>query len=204
MPDGVIAPFALRDRLSVMRLGWPGTMSDAVRPTAEFLKRRKFDPFTWSARLPAFGPEALLVQLAIRPSSFVGWVELALRFDRFCASIDPAKLLQLLAGQNMSVWQRMAYMLHVGGNRGASYDVVQAYPSRKLSHVVIRANARSFVTFDPRESIYNGRFRVTDRVLVPLIRAWPASREYPGKPRTKEIPYPLPPSYPPMDEDEAS
>ena len=58
LPDG------LRRVVAVDRIRWHGDAVEVIAPSRRFLVRRKLDLVRWAAGLPAFGPEALLVQLA--------------------------------------------------------------------------------------------------------------------------------------------
>lgn len=69
---------------------------------------------TWSSGLPAFGPEALLVQIASRPASFEAWVDLAGKLDQLAHDVDIGRLERLLATASNAARQRAAYLLRVG------------------------------------------------------------------------------------------
>lgn len=89
VPEGVVPPFGIRNRVSVVRLGWDREMAERVQPSRVLLRRRRLDLTDWASRLPAFGPEALLVQLAVRPSSFWPWMDLVAHLQQFTIDCDP-------------------------------------------------------------------------------------------------------------------
>lgn len=86
-----------------------------LRPSTRFLARRHLDIVSWASGLPAFGPEALLVQLGARPASFGPWVDFVAHLEQLVDDCDDDKLAVLLAAQTVSTWQRAAYLLHSGG-----------------------------------------------------------------------------------------
>lgn len=61
LPDG-LAPY-----VSVVRILWNAADTALLAPRPALLARRRLDIVTWATGLPAFGPEALLVQIATRP-----------------------------------------------------------------------------------------------------------------------------------------
>ena len=77
IPEGSAIPNALRGEVHFVRLGWGPEMVGRVGPCRQWLRGRVLDLTRWSAWLPAFGPEALLVQLGVRPTSFAAWGDFA-------------------------------------------------------------------------------------------------------------------------------
>ena len=54
----------------MVRLRWPAEAMRRLVPTGRLLRAKGLDVTGWASGLRAFGPEALLVQLAARPASF--------------------------------------------------------------------------------------------------------------------------------------
>ena len=160
VPEGVVPPFGIRSLVSVVRLGWDAGMAKTVQPSRVLLRRRRLDLTDWASRLPAFGPDALLVQLAVRPSSFWPWMDLVAHLQQFTSDCDPSVVTALLDGKTVSAWQRAAYLLSVGGNSDAAAVVFEARPKRGLSHVTFG---------DLGGGVHVREFGVTDRLVVPLL-----------------------------------
>lgn len=80
-PDGPIPiwkraalrfPDGLRPCVTVVQLKWGDTSTKELQPSAALLALRHLDIVNWAGGLLAFGPEALLVQLAARGVPTVG------------------------------------------------------------------------------------------------------------------------------------
>jgi len=98
--------------------------------------------------LPAFGPEALLVQLAARPSSFRPWADIVAHLDVLAADCVDERLLPLLSGQSMSTWQRASYLIHVAGDPERSAALLAKRQTKTMSvvqftHPYIHASRRT-------------------------------------------------------------
>jgi AbiEi antitoxin C-terminal domain len=168
IPDGVVPPFGMRSVVSVVRLGWHAEMVTAVQPSRAFLRRRRLDLTDWASRIPAFGPDALLVQLAVRPSSFRPWMDLVAHLDQFTNDCDADTVCALLDGKTASAWQRAAYLLDVGGNRAAATVVFDSRPHSQLTGQLNRP--LTHVTLgDGLEGVHVSRFGITDRLVAPLV-----------------------------------
>ena len=70
VPTGTIVPRGLRPHVATVTLGWDAERATSVGPERSWLLQRKLDLTRWAKGIPAFGPEALLVQLGVRPASF--------------------------------------------------------------------------------------------------------------------------------------
>lgn len=114
----------------------------------------------WATGLPAFGPEALLVQLAVRPGSFGPWAHLAAHASSLVGDCDADRVRDLLHGQSGNSWQRAAYLLHAGGGREGAIAVLSGRPAGKLAHVTMG---------EGDEGVYVAQFGVTDRLFAPLL-----------------------------------
>lgn len=128
LPARLRLPDGLRPVVSVTRIDWPPRAWDQLGPTAGLLSRRGLDLVSWSTGLPAFGPDALVVQLAGRPASFEPWSDLVAHLDVLVADVDDGRLATLLAGQSGSTWQRAVYLLHAGGQPRRGLDVLARRP----------------------------------------------------------------------------
>lgn len=162
LPDGTRLPYGLRSRLTIITLGWQAQDARRLEPAPQLLHRRHLDLTRWAAGLPAFGPEALLVQLAARPSSFRAWADLISHLEELAGDCDPQRLITLLQGQSGSAWQRAAYLLARGGCRQPALEVFGHRPSSTLPKA-------QFGTGD--RSVWDGEFNVADHLIAPLQAA---------------------------------
>lgn len=163
LPKGRRIPDGLRGSVSAVRFPWPAELADKLGPRPELLSARKLDALTWSSRLPALGPEALLVQLATRPSSFRSWADLVEHLSLFAADIDIDRAAMILQEQSLSSWQRAAYLLHCGSQPHAAIDLLDRRPPREMPTVVLGEEA------DPEApSLFAPQFRIVDRLVAPL------------------------------------
>ena len=164
-PGNVRLPDGLRPHVSVVSLKWGPAPLAEMRPSAAFLARRRLDLVSWSGGLPAFGPEALVVQLSARPASFKPWADLVAHLEQVVDDCDDDKLARLLAAQTASAWQRAAYLLHAGGQ-----------PERGMALLARRpAGAMPKVSFDHPDtargvhrSVWVPQYSVVDRLVSPL------------------------------------
>jgi hypothetical protein len=159
IPDGERAPHGLRPHFSVVTLGWGREASELVTPGPMWLRAQGFDLTRWSSGLPAFGPEALLVQLAARPSSFRAWADLVPAIGDLARGVSAERLLALLQAQSLSTWQRAAYLLHCGNQPGTAMRILDDKPGDGLHHVALgRAGP----------AVWSSEFGVTDHIVAPL------------------------------------
>ncbi|MCC6806946.1 MAG: hypothetical protein IT381_05955 [Deltaproteobacteria bacterium] len=116
LPPNTTLPSGLRGKISNVKTRFPTDKIDArhVGPTADLLRKRRLDLLTWSAGLPAFGPEALIAQIASRPASFKSWVDLANKIGDLARDADIERLRVLLSASSASAQQRAAYLLRLG------------------------------------------------------------------------------------------
>jgi AbiEi antitoxin C-terminal domain len=159
VPEGRRPPKGIRSLVSIVRIGWG---ADAVLgPRSKFLADKRLDRTMWATGIPALGPEALLVQLAVRPLSFAPWADLAAHFETFAHDCEPTRVVELIDGQTASAWQRASYLLHTGGN-DAGAEHVAGHKSRdaRLVHARLGAGAGG---------VHVARYGVTDTVLAPLL-----------------------------------
>jgi hypothetical protein len=161
IPQGRAIPNALRDGVRLVRLDWGPEMAGRVGPRREWLRGRGLDLTRWSAGLPAFGPEALLVQLGVRPTSFVAWGDLAVNIGRLADACDPSTLLGLFEGQSTPAHQRAAYLLDIGGRAELASEVLGARPTASLSRLTL-GDASS-------GGVWSKTYRITDRLVAPFL-----------------------------------
>jgi len=160
IPKGTIVPRGLRPDVAIVTLGWNADQASKVGPDRAWLIHRKLDLTRWSNGIPAFGPEALLVQLGVRPTSFHPWADLAPNLGVLATSCSLPKLLDLLQGQKTTAYQRVAYFLSLGGQAPNADEVLAARPTRPLSHVVLG---------NGNESTFSAAHRITDRLIAPFL-----------------------------------
>ena len=158
IPEGHRPPPGIRPHVTLVRL----TFHDGIDigPSWTLLRRRGLDVNAWATGLPSFGPEALLVQLAVRPGSFGPWADLAAHMNALATDCDADRVTALLQGQSGNSWQRAAYLLHAGGAEQSAAAVLSGRPAGKLAHVTMG---------DGDEGVYNAPFGVTDRLLAPVL-----------------------------------
>ncbi len=102
-------PHGLRSKFHIVTTEFPeATSTTELSPTPMLLRKRKLDLTAWSSRLPAFGPEALLVQLSQRPAS-IDWTELATELASVTKDADVERTKRLLGSSSNSARQRAAY-----------------------------------------------------------------------------------------------
>ncbi|MBI4728401.1 MAG: hypothetical protein HY775_02730 [Acidobacteria bacterium] len=162
LPTEARLPFGLRPHVSVVKLGW--RTKDAVRlgPTPSLLSRRRLDLTAWAGGLPAFGPEALIVQLSVRPASFRAWADLVPHLDDVAADTSVRRLEDLLEGQSASAWQRAAYLLHSGHRTDEGRTMLERRPRAALPTVQLGKGP---------DAVWVREFRVVDRLIAPLQSA---------------------------------
>lgn len=162
IPEGSQAPHGLRAHLSIVTLGWSASDADLLGPTTRLLHRRRLDTTSWAGGLPGLGPEALVGQLASRPSSFRAWADLVPHLSRLAEDCDQERLLQLIGGKSSSTWQRAAYLLYRGGRQSDGVEILDRRPHRQLAKVQFGTGPAS---------VWVPQFQVADRLIAPLTDA---------------------------------
>lgn len=152
-------PYGLRSQVSAVTLGWRVGDAGRLSPTPRLLRARHLDLTRWAAGLPAFGPEALMVQVASRPASFRVWADLISHLDQMAGDCDLARLAGLLGGQSASAWQRAAYVLARGGHRDAAHAVFAQRPHRAVLKVQFGSSG---------QQVWDGEFSIADHIIAPL------------------------------------
>lgn len=166
-PDAVTLWVPLRSELarglvgkmSLVTTKFPSDVDPkTMAPALALLKKRRLDLTAWSSRLPAFGPEALLVQMAQRPASVGSWVEVAPRLKDIVADIDIERLKRLLSASPDAAKQRAAYFCEIVG---AHFHAAELLPE-KLVPVDLGKKG---------PGRWDNVTHVTDRVVAPLLEA---------------------------------
>lgn len=102
LPSSERVPHGLRRYVSLVRLRWMGEQAREFALSSRLLRRKGLDLTNWAGGLPAFGPEALIVQLAARPASFRVWADLIPQLDVLASDCDSGKIERLLGDQSAS------------------------------------------------------------------------------------------------------
>jgi hypothetical protein len=159
VPEGTRLPHGIRPHVTVVTLGWREEDARRLGPAPQFLHRRRLDMTSWASGMPAFGVEALIVQLSRRPASFHGWVDLIDHLDQLAMNCEISRLIGLLKGQSASSWQRAAYILERGDQHDAGAEVLRQRPSASPPKVQFGNGERS---------VWVPEFHVLDRLILPL------------------------------------
>ncbi len=159
LPNRLRPPYGLRQFITEVRLGWGEEVASLIGPTPALLRQRRLDLTTWASGLPAFGPEALVVQLAARPSSFGPWGDLVSHLNQLASDCKPEIVIELLKEQSKSAWQRAAYLLFRGNSVQHSREIMKHRPDGPMPHVIFG---------DRYAGEFSSEFRVTDRLIAPL------------------------------------
>lgn len=161
LPAGRALPKGLSASVSALRLAWSQDPS-TLAPTQRFLVRRRLDLVRWSDGLPCIGPDALVVQLALRPASFGSWDDLIAHLSRLVEDTDDGRLAQLLEGFSAAAWQRAAYLLHAGGSPERGIALLDAAPFERWP---VTAFAVGTTTND--EGLWVPQYALVDRLIYP-------------------------------------
>lgn len=163
LPLGTPLPKGLRRSVSALRIPWPSD-NDLLGPTSRFLVRRRLDLLRWADGLRCIGPEALILQLASRPASFIPWDDLVAHLPRLVEDCDDNRLVSLLSGASAATWQRAAYVLHAGGWPARGIAVLNAAPIETWP--VTSFNGAH--TTSESGSVFVAQYRLVDRLIAPL------------------------------------
>ena len=162
IPTNSRLPHGLRTHLSIVTLGWSVDDAPGLGPTTALLHRRRLDARAWAGGLPGFGPEALVVQLSARPSSFRAWGDLVPHLEQLATDCDVDRLVGLLGKQSSSAWQRAAYLLHCGNRHDDGAGLLGRRPMATMPKVQFGEGPTS---------VWVPEFSVTDRLIAPLQSA---------------------------------
>ena len=159
-PSGKVPP-GLRPHVSLVRIHWQIEEPRQLSPSPKLLRKKGLDLTAWSGGLPAFGPEALLVQLSTRPSSFRVWADLIAMLDVFIADCDLERLAELLRDQSASAWQRAGYLLSRGGRHTEGLSLLERRPEHRMPTVVLGHGLDG-------PPAWSNEFKLNDRLVAPL------------------------------------
>ena len=164
LPATTRLPDGLRPYVSLVQIKWGPDAANLVGPTTRLLLQRKLDIVSWASGLPAFGPEALIVQLAARPSSFHPWADLVAHLGQLVDDCDDERLATLLADQSTSAWQRASYLLHAAGQQPRGLRLLDQRPRRPLPKV--KFEHTGIDQGDP--GVWMAEYHLLDRLVAPL------------------------------------
>lgn len=159
LPPGDRVPHGLRPHVSIVRIGWSPGQLHRLGPTTTLLHRKGLDLTGWADGLPALGPEALLVQLAVRPKSFRAWGDLVGQLDMLAEDCDPARITDLMEDVSASARQRAGYLLDRGGRHEAGVSLLTL--AARTSMPVVQLG-------DGPEAAWSNDFKVNDCLIAPL------------------------------------
>lgn len=166
LPKARRVPDGLRSHVSVVHIEWGSTAAKQLGPSTTFLVRRQLDIVDWAAGLPAFGPEALVVQLAARPASFRPWADLVAHLTQVVEDCDDGRLAALLSNQSASTWQRAAYLLHAAGQPARGIQLIEQHSTKSMPKA--RFEHPDVSPADEQKSLWVPQYHVLDRLIAPL------------------------------------
>jgi hypothetical protein len=158
LPPNERVPHGLRSYITLIRIDWGNADSKLLIASTKFLHKKRLDLTAWSGGLPAFGPEALTAQLAVRPVSFRSWEDIIPQLDLLIADCDTDRLIDLLKTQSASAWQRAAYIFDRAGKREQALAILARGP-RPMSKAELGKGP---------ESHWSNEFQVNDHLIAPL------------------------------------
>ncbi len=161
LPTETRTPFGLRQHVSEVKLGWGAGDIKQLLPTSPWLHQRHLDLTNWAAGIPAFGPEALVVQLSTRVKSFRSWADLIPHIEDLASDVDTERLSILLSGKSQSAWQRAGYLLDRGGRHDDGLRLLNGRPRPRMADVVFG---------DGEHAVWVSQFQIVDRLIAPLQR----------------------------------
>jgi hypothetical protein len=150
-----------------VRISWKIQDTAQLAPSTALLLRRRLDIVSWATGLPAFGPEALLVQLAARPSSFRPWADIVAHLDVLTADCVDARLLRLLSGQSMSTWQRASYLIDVAGEPERGAELLSKSPKKTMS--VVKFTHPNLHASRTNKGEWIAKYQLVDDLVAPLL-----------------------------------
>jgi hypothetical protein len=161
LPTETRMPFGLRQYVSEVKLGWSAGEIKQLVPTSQLLHQRHLDLTKWAGGIPAFGPEALVVQLSTRVKSFRSWADLIPHIEQLANDVDTERLSMLLRGKSQSAWQRAGYLLDRGGRHDDGLRLLNGRPRPHMADVVFG---------DGQDAVWVSQFQIVDRLIAPLQR----------------------------------
>jgi len=159
LPGETRMPFGLRQHVSEVKLGWSADQIQQLVPSFQLLHKRHLDLTKWAGGIPAFGPEALIVQLSTRVKSFRSWADLIPHIEQVATDTDLERVSTLLSGKSQSAWQRAAYVLHCGGRHDEALHLLNRRPRPDMADVVFG---------DGETAVWVSQFKIVDRLIAPM------------------------------------
>ena len=108
--------------------------------------------------LPTWRVDTLLVAMAMRPDGFHDWPNLGEWLARAVSQVDPGSVAGSLVGATRAAWQRAGYLLAMGGDETAGFEVVEHAP---------RGRGPVYLGPRHRKGRFDRRFEIVDSVLAP-------------------------------------
>ena len=157
-------PHRLRRTVSTVTLPFPDE-PELLLPSRTQFRRRRLDRLRWAGGFDAFGPDALLAQLACRPSSFTSWFDLVSHLDAFTVDIETDRVARLVQAAPKSAWQRAAYILDAAGQVNEARDLFGQRPAGRLT--VTHLGQRTAAS--PSTRSWSTEYQVIDTLVRPLL-----------------------------------
>lgn len=152
-------PKGLEGTVRLVTTAFPTSVEvKTLSPAPALMKKRRLDLTAWASKLPAFGPEAVLVQMAQRPASIASWVEVAPVLENVVADIDIERLKLLLSSSTNAAKQRAAYFCELSR---ASMHAMELLPKKLVPVDLGKKGAGR----------WDNVTHVTDRLVFPLLGA---------------------------------
>ncbi|MBK6501892.1 MAG: hypothetical protein IPG03_05855 [Candidatus Microthrix sp.] len=159
LPPNERVPHGLRSYVSPRTAQLGGRTSQRVRAQLSSPSSQGAGPDQLGRWAPAFGPEALVVQLGARPASFRVWADLVPQLDVLASDCDTDKIERLLGGQSASASGVPRTFCTAGGRSDDAVDLLDRRPSGSMP-------VASFG--DGATAAWSSRFSVNDHLIAPL------------------------------------
>ena len=159
-------PHRLRTTMATVTLPFPDD-PELLSPSRAQYRALRLDRLRWASGFDAFGPDALLGQLACRPSSFASWFDLTNHLDALTRDIEPDRVARLLRTAPGSAWQRAAYILDTAGDATSASELFAVRPPVNLA--VTHLGQRD--STPTRDRVWSADYNVIDSLLRPLLNA---------------------------------
>lgn len=108
--------------------------------------------------LPTWRVETLLSGMARRPDGFQDWPNVGEWLARAVSQVDTDSVARSLEGAPRAAWQRASYLLAMGGEEAAAFDVIEHAPLGR---------GPAYLGPRQRNGKFDRRFEIVDSVLAP-------------------------------------
>lgn len=108
--------------------------------------------------LPTWRVETLLSGMARRPDGFHDWPNVGEWLARAVSEVDVESIARSLEGAPRAAWQRASYLLAMGGNEAAGFEVIEHAPIGR---------GPAYLGPRQRKGRFDRRFEMVDSVLAP-------------------------------------